>query len=158
MFLKSNHSFKIYCGECPALILCRFDTVYYLFSESSTVLVDHPPKIDALVWSLRKRCSSSITRELPLRNPHFYSYPFIDNLDESSIGRPLGCLCRPTYGLTPWPAVVWTATIRKGGMSNWEAGASVPHSDAQLNVECRRRGTPRWVHNRTSKKRSPNLI
>jgi hypothetical protein len=82
--------------------------------KSSTVKVDYPPNVHALTWRLKKRCSTA-KRELPLRNPHFYSCPFIENLNESSLGRPLGFLWGPTYGLTPLPAVGWTPRIEVYG-------------------------------------------
>ena len=81
--------------------------------KSVTVLVDHPPEVPALAWRLKKRCSNA-THEIPLRNPHFYPYPFIEDLNEHLIGRPLGFLGGQAYGLTPW-AKEWTPRIEVYG-------------------------------------------
>jgi len=81
--------------------------------KSVTVLVDYPPEVHALAWRLKKRCSTA-TRILPLRNPHFYPWPFIENLNEQLVGRPLGFLGGQTYGLTP-RAGEWTPRIEVYG-------------------------------------------
>ena len=82
--------------------------------NSVTVLVDHPPEIPALRWRLKKWCSKA-AREISLRNPHFYPYPFINDLDEHLVGWPLGCLGGRTYGLEPRVKKDWTHRIEVHG-------------------------------------------
>ncbi len=78
--------------------------------KSFIVAVDYPPQVHALAWRLKKRCSSNI----PLRHPHFYPHPFIENLTADLIGRPLGFLGGQTYGLKPWRRG-WTPRIEVYG-------------------------------------------
>ena len=78
--------------------------------KSFTVEVDYPPQIHALAWRLKKRCSSAT----PLRHPHFYPHPFIEDLTEDLIGRPLGFLGGQTYGLKPLSRG-WTPRVKVYG-------------------------------------------
>jgi hypothetical protein len=76
--------------------------------KTFTVVVDYPPQVHALTWRLKKRC----TRETPLRLPHFYPHPYVEELTEDLIGRPLGFLGGQTYGLRPKPwSQGWTPRI-----------------------------------------------
>ena len=82
--------------------------------KSVTVTVDHPPEIPALTWRLKKRCSTA-TNGISLRNPHFYPYHLIEDLDEHLIGRPLGFLGGQSYGLKPVAKKEWTPRIEVYG-------------------------------------------
>ena len=75
--------------------------------KSFTVVVDYPPQVHVVTWQLMKRCAAL---NILLRHPHFYPHPFIEDLTEDLIGRPLGFLGGQTYGLKPLSGG-WTPRI-----------------------------------------------
>lgn len=124
---KEKHLFTIHCGSQKATTERRSNADWTISPlKFLTVLVDYPPQVHALAWRLNKRCSSA-TGKLSLRNPNFYPHPFIEGLNDDSIGRPLESSSGQTYGLKPL-AGEWTPRIEvytddpKGGHFKLEGG------------------------------------
>ena len=100
------------------------------------VLANYPPKVQAPIRGLNKRCSNS-PHQLTVKNPNFYPSPLIKGLNNYSTGSPFGLLGRQTYGLEPWvgehaPRVEvygddpmgWYFKLESGGLSSISTGAT----------------------------------
>ena len=98
------------------------------------VLANYPPKVQAPMWGLNKRCSSP-PRKLSLKNSNFYPSPLIKGLSDYSIGRLFGLLEGQTHGLRPWVGqhapraevyggdpTGWYIKLGSGGLSSISTG------------------------------------
>ena len=92
----------------------RLMRIHEYHLKTFTVKVDYPPQVHALTWRLKQRCSD----RTPLRLPHFYPDPFIQDLTDDVVGRPLGYLGGQGYGLKLklWPEPRWPEPREVGWM------------------------------------------